>query len=206
MVTIRLKCYIRKRAKQLGVEMPSNYRDILVKHTDRSNLSGNRIVFLSLLENDVINGSPMIPAFIAFNYEWATRLVLFDNEETQKAFAITVGHELTHKDGDISKLIIGKERRKFVSWVSEVHADFGAAQKMTNSKRQALLEAIEYKRNLQKNDCDTPSHPSWKKRGEYVANYNFTEELIHIIAKDTGCNDIKLINKAANFYKLIILN
>ena len=94
---------------------------------------------------------------------------------------------------------------KFISWVNEVHADFGAAEKMADSSRNKLILSMKYKLSLKQTDNDSPTHPSWEKRLDYVSNYDFDETLIRKIAEDTGCQNEILINKIISYYKPIML-
>ena len=59
--------------------------------------------------------------------EWAFQLVV--DTEASAVFMITLGHELTHKEKEIScfRHLFGL---RFCTWINEVHADFGATQKM----------------------------------------------------------------------------
>lgn len=61
--------------------------------------------------------------------KWATQLVLFHSEEVHNTFLITIGHELTHKDCDIFFLRHEPQYIRFIAYVNELHADFGAAEK-----------------------------------------------------------------------------
>lgn len=117
---------------------------------------------------------------------------------------ITIGHELTHKEKDFFsfRYILSY---KFISWVNEVHADFGAAEKMADSSRNKLILSMKYKLSLKQTDNDSPTHPSWEKRLDYVSNYDFDETLIRKIAEDTGCQNEILINKIISYYKPIML-
>lgn len=42
----------------------------------------------------------MLPHYILCSTRWALRLVFHQDEKTFNAFRITIGHELTHKEGD----------------------------------------------------------------------------------------------------------
>lgn len=146
------------------------------------------------------------------NNEWAN-LLIKNNIEINNAFFITLGHELAHKDGDFAMLFwerkrkryIHKEDRKFVNWVTEVHHDFAAAEKMVGSSKEKLIESIDYKIAVKPNNTDSPSHPSWKQRKLYAEIGAFNRKLIDIIALDTDCTNITLIEEVSCFYKDIIL-
>lgn len=147
------------------------------------------------------------------NNEWA-RLLIQNKEESNNAFEITLGHELAHKDGDFAVLFwererkryIHKEDRKFVNWVTEVHHDFAAAEKMAESSKKKLIESIEYKIAMKPNNTDSTSHPSWRNRKEYAEAGIFSKKLIEKIAFQTNCLNIDLIERVCDFYKPISLH
>ena len=131
---------------------------------------------------------------------------MFLNNEIKDAFTITIGHERVHLEKDFFyKKPINKFGKKFVNWVNEVHADFGAAEKMADSSRDKLILSMKYKLSLKQTDNDSPTHPSWKRRLEYASNYDFNEALIQRIATDTGCDNEVLINNINAYYKPINL-
>ena len=114
---------------------------------------------------------------------------------------------MTHKDGDYFNLLSFGINKRFVNYVNEVHADFGAAKKMVNSDREKLIASMNYKLSLKANDKNTSDHPSWSTRKYYAENYNFNKELIERIAKDVGCNNKDLIEEVCKYYNSdIILN
>jgi len=160
--------------------------------------------FINLNE---VNASSIIPFTIVIYSKWAIKILENNDSETRNAFLLTLGHELTHKDKEFLSIIYFKKSKKFINWVNEVHADFGAAEKIVNSKREKLLLAMEYKSKLNPNSVDRQSHPSWKRRLDYATNYNFDENLIKQIYKDSGCKNTELLNKVLDFYidRFIIL-
>ena len=101
--------------------------------------------------------------------------------------------------------------------LNEVHADFGAAEKMVNGCKQKLLDSINYKSEinesiinsskLNKNEKNRKlgSHPSWSQRKKYVERGTFDDELIKEIAKTTGCYNTELIKKVREYYKSPII-
>ena len=95
--------------------------------------------------------------------------------------------------------------KTFINYVNEVHADFGAAEKMVDSDRHKLILSMKYKLSLKHTDNDLSSHPSWKRRLEYVSDYDFDEILIRRIADDAGCHNETLINEITSYYRPIIL-
>lgn len=186
--------------------MPKNKKQILNQYR---NINGNCILFSWLFNHDTktLNASALFYKLILISPEWAVRLVLFDDEETKNAFKITLGHELTHKDGDYFKLLSFGKNKRFVNYTNEVHADFGAAEKMVNSDRKKLIASMNYKLSLKANNKNTNDHPSWNTRKYYAENYNFNKKLIERIAKDVGCNNKDLIEKVCEYYNSdIILN
>ena len=207
MVSLLVYKRIKDRAKEHKLSVPKNYESIMCRYKKIRNLGKNRIVFSWLFDagSRVLNASPMIPGLIVLNAEWAAKIVLEDCEDTMNAFMITVGHELTHKDKEVNWVIYTGNNRKFVAQVNEIHADFGAAQKMCGSSRQALLKSIEYKRKNKKADDGDFAHPPWWKRYEYVNEYNFDKTLIRKIADDVNCQNERLINYLICFYDDIVL-
>lgn len=158
----------------------------------------------------LLNAKAVQPNHILVSPEWAAKLLLSKNEAIRNAFSITLGHEIMHNEGDFSCKHIYSKNKKFVNWVNEVHADFGAAQKMVNSNKQKLIDAIIYKRafkNKKKWDKPYDTHPSWNQRKQYATNFDFDDILIDQIAKDTGCENEDLKDKVKSFYrnKYIIL-
>lgn len=141
-----------------------------------------------------------------FVHKWATQVILYDNESTLNALKATIGHELTHKGGDFFSIPLGLKAYRFIAQTNEVHADFGAAQKMLNGGRTALLQAIKYKQDLVTGKDGDCTHPSWQRRYHYAANYNFNEELVCKIAEDVGCKNRKLIRQIISHYEEIDLN
>lgn len=142
---------------------------------------------------------------ILANSAWAIKLVLHYSVDLENGFLFTVGHELTHKDGDFPTTGFHSKNKKFVNWANEVHADFGAAEKMVNSSREKLLTSMDYKIAAKPNSIDSRSHPSWEHRKEYAELGAFDEKLIRRIALDVDCKNETLITDVVKFYKDIIL-
>lgn len=150
----------------------------------------------------LLNAKAVPPNYIIVSPEWATRLLLYDNEATRNAFLITLGHEMTHNENDFPTTGFHGKNKRFIDWVNEVHADFAAAEKMVECDRQKLLESIIYKRSFKKKwDKDDSSHPSWNKREIYAQKYDFNDVLIGQIQEDTECTNHKLVQKVKDFYK-----
>lgn len=206
---IFIKYHIIRRAKELKIKIPENYIAIINNIENVYTKNNIKIRFSILKDGNAkfINATSTIKKYIIFNAEWAARLVLFDDEETKNAFQITLGHELAHKDGDYFNLLFFGKNKRFVNYVNEVHADFGAAEKMANFDRKKLIASMNYKLSLKANDKNTSDHPSWNTRKYYVENYNFNKKLIERIAKDVECNNKDLIEKVYKYYNSnIVLN
>lgn len=139
--------------------------------------------------------------YILATQEWLINLIIDETDNTQNAFLITLGHELTHQDEEVSKKNISNEDKKFVNWVIEVYCDFGAAKKMVEYSRERLIKSMEYKINMKHSSIEDENHPSWNNRLKYATNYNFDKKLIKQIYTDSGCKNEKLLNKAIEFYK-----
>lgn len=216
MYNIVLYQYIKKRARKNGIYISYSEIEKRLKQVDLLS-STKKIKVLFLLWKagfaKSIEAIAIFPSYVICSYEWAVQLVINDSEDTFNAFLITLGHELAHKDGDFSvlfwerkrKCYICKEDRKFVNWVTEVHHDFAATEKIVGSSKEKLIESIDYKIAVKPNNTDSPSHPSWKQRKLYAEMGAFNRKLIDIIALDTDCTNITLIEEISCFYKDIIL-
>lgn len=155
----------------------------------------------------VPNASATIPGLILINAEWASRIVLDqDNPHMHDAFVLTICHEMTHQERDFYYFDLFSTDGKFVYWVDEVHADFGGIIKGLEGSRVRAKNAMNYKLSCKRSfDKDKRSHPSWNRRMEYVSNYDFDEKLIEQIASDCGCNNTKLISAIKNYFDKIEL-
>lgn len=206
MLSYLVRKRIQNRARDWNIPIPSNYRTNLNQYTHLDILNGNRLVYSWAYDSGskVINATALLHKTILVNAEWAARLALIKDQDTKDAFMITIGHELTHKEKDFFSFRYVLSY-KFISWVNEVHADFGAAEKMANSSRDKLILSIKYKLSLKHIDNDSSTHPSWKRRLEYASNYDFNEALIQRIATDTRCDNEVLINNISAYYKPINL-
>ena len=209
MHSIFMKMHLYRRAFELKKKVPKNYKEKLTEVVEE--VDSPVKVYLSGIKDapfSVLNAGAYpccFSDFILCTAEWAVRIVFFDSAETRNSFRITVGHELTHLDGDFSKKHYHRENWKFLSWVNEVHADFGGAQKMVGGSRELAVSGIRYKQKLKKKDHDG-SYPSWEKRAHYVEKYNFSIELLEIIAEQTGCTNRKLIEQVHEYYGDIVLH
>lgn len=191
------------------MDYPDNAAEILKKTMKYFKKKNINIFFSTFFhENqDYLNanaGYGRMP--IALNAEWAAHIVLKGHKpEVQNALLCTIGHELTHKDGDLYPTF-RKKNNKFIFWVNEMHADYGSAQKMVNSERIRLLSAMEYKLSQKKSDTEGSDHPSWRKRIYYVKNFEtFGDELINRVFSDTQCESEELLEKAKKHFQEIHL-
>ena len=178
---------------------------------DEYNLKHVPIVFSWLIDS----GSNFPTAFllrnnqICLNSEWAFLLISEKTNLVKRSFLASIGHELTHTKVDYVCRKSCITCRKFVNWVNEIHADFGAAEYALSSKRYLLLESFNFKRVLKlkacKKDRASFSHPSWEYRILCISQYNFDHFLIRKIANDCKCCDNNLIEDITNYYSEIKL-
>jgi hypothetical protein len=148
------------------------------------------------LESNTLNANAgLCKVPIVVTPKWASQLVFESSAETQNAFMMTLGHELTHKDRDIITLF-HPFHFKLYSWISEIHADFGAAQKFGGIyDRDSLLCSIDYKAKYAEYNMDGLEHPSWGTRRRYALHYNFNYELLEEIARNVSLNPSGMIMK-----------
>ena len=122
---------------------------------------------------------------IIFSLEWAAYLVLKNDKTVWNAFLCSIGHELTHRDGNDINSFLHPINIRFIAWANEVHADFESENKMLGQSRSRLIAAMKFKYSQKEQDQDSCSHPSWKRRIHYAENFEtFDEKLIRQIAKD----------------------
>lgn len=211
-ITRRAKNYIKKTAQKQNFSLQKNSFDVLYRYSLLAKEQEYRLLFCRMLmynkDAEVCNANyKHLP--IQVSQAYAAKLVLNDSNDIHNAFLMSLGHEMTHKDNDI-KVIKGmfiKNGTKFLAHVNEVHADFGAVQKLANNNREKQLKAMKYKQSYKKNvDVSDFCHPSWNQRYNYIEKYNFDEKLIRQIAADVGCTNEKLIEKAIRYFDIIRLN
>jgi len=193
--------------KQTGLEKEYIDRTIL-KITDYYDnlpqLRNNRIIYDYLfLGTSIYTASASIHGYIFISIAWLKRLIVYNDRRAYNALLLTIGHELGHKNSDFN--LFSVKNFKFLHWTTEVHHDFYGAEIMTNSNRVALVDAIKYKCKIKPNNKDSYTHPPWNRRLDYVLNYDFGEELIKKIAKDTRCQNEILISRISTFYDPIVL-
>lgn len=201
---------ILKKAQRLGLKVPKNYEDILNGYSNIKKPGNDKIIFTWFFGGNIptLDANATLKGKILFNAEWAARVVLFDNEETLNAFKSTVGHELTHKDREITiERCYSSLDKLFIRRINEVRADFGAGQRMLNSQRNLVLDAVNYKRALNSRGrrLKFDPHPTWEQRYNYIKNYNFSRELIYKIADDMNYHNKAIIEKVCDYYEDINL-
>lgn len=197
--------HVVQRSKEWGIPLPSNVQDILANIEDSFQEKGILLRFSEGrgLSSDKLgaNAGLFRSSFIMLTPEWAAYLVLKNSDVVQNAFLSTVGHEMTHKEGKDINPFRHLLNIKFVAWTNEVHADFGAKNKMLQNSHARLISALKFKLSQKVNDCEDCSHPSWKRRIHYAENFEtFDEKLIRQIAKDARCKNKKLIQKVIDHY------
>lgn len=215
MVSKETEKYIQRTANKKRISMPDNYLDSLSEYCLLVEKRGHKLEFKTgrnLAPNSLgANAGLLKKSSIVVTPEWAAKLVFENTDDTRNAFLITLGHELTHKDKEIFPLRYGFRWLSLIAYINEIHADYSAAQKMTDSKRSILLRSIDYKRHHKveirgMQDKDTPEHPSWSRRKSYVETFNFDAKLIRKIAHDLDCKNERIINHLIEFYDDIVLN
>lgn len=206
MISLMTKVYLRKQAKRENRILPDNYLDIL-KQVEKRNLpNGIHLRFSWLYKHtSTLDGVSFPSKYILLSTAWAFYIIFNNDDEMKNAFNITIGHEMTHKECDIFVLKHGPQFVKFIAYVNELHADFGAAQKMANSNRQSLLDSMKYKKEHKDEDKGNSSHPTWTQRIYYTEHYDFNQELIQQIAMDTGCKKQDIIDEVCEHFQEIKL-
>lgn len=145
-----------------------------------------RIKFSNFFLSDNLGANSSFKNTITLYPRWAYEILTNQSERLANAFRITIGHELTHKEGNLFFLKHGLRFLKVISWINEVHCDFAGAQKMANCNRAFLVDSCKFKKDKLSSDNEDCSHPSWDKRVKYAESYDFDEKLIRKIILDTG--------------------
>lgn len=217
--------YIRKRASQEKEEIlyrtKEGIKEALLNAVNSDLLEHVLVTYLWCLDFGVkYSNMSFWPRFnwCYINSEWAYILSIRNDEEVKTAFAVTIGHELTHKENfsfrkaKISHTKLTREDKMFLNWVNEVYADYGGAVKMGSGKKETLLQALHFKLTYAEKDqkihTDGFYHPCWDKRIKYANNGRFDSGLIAMIAEDAGCHNLELIRIVNIFFvnKEIILS
>lgn len=197
--------HVVQRSEEWDISLPLNTQDILTNIEDSFQKKGIHLRFANGrgLSSDKLgaNAGLFRSSFIVLTPEWAAYLVLKNSDIVQNAFLSTVGHEMTHKEGKDINPFRHLLNIRFVAWTNEVHADFGAKNKMLQNSHARLISALKFKLSQKVNDCEDCSHPSWKRRIHYAENFEtFDEKLIRQIAGDAKCKNKKLIQKVIDHY------
>ena len=113
-------------------------------------------------------------------------------------FVFTLGHEMTHKEGQYRPLFAVGRKRKFAGWVREVHADLGSLRKTGFTPER--VESCIRGRAREGPDLSRGLHPSWEYRIAMMKRKNFDAALIDQIARDLGMNDRRFCRKVNKHY------
>lgn len=161
-----------------------------------------------LLEPNKPNANAFSYKKIKINSAWAIKLLNnLNDEELLNAFAITIGHELGHKEKHINRLY-HLPNLKFLSWVQEVYCDFYGTAILAKNEKNKLISSIMYKMKNKNQDYSDTSHPSWNQRLEYARYGQFDDKLIAKIYENSGCKSEKILSIVLDFYeeRFIVLN
>lgn len=209
--------YIENKATNANIRLSENYLDVLKEYCGVVKSFGYKLSFRKGRGNnpEVLGCNSGYTKYMSIvaTPEWAATIVLDASAESRNAFLMTLGHELTHKEGDFNPLIgflvsilcltNPISGLRFVAHVNEIHADFGAVEKFAKDDKEKQIAAMQYKtKRKNERDKDTIAHPSWKHRIEYIEKYNFDKNLIKKIAKRSGCKCQKLIALVAKYYNV----
>ena len=113
-------------------------------------------------------------------------------------FLFTLGHEMTHKEGQYRPVFAVGRRRRFAAWVREIRADLGSLYKtgLTPERAETCI------RNRMRGGTDVSRgfHPSWEYRIAMMKMKSFDGALIDRIAEDLGMHDRRFVRRVKNFY------
>jgi hypothetical protein len=137
---------------------------------------------------------------ISLNTEWLRRIVKDEGEEGEKALAVSLAHEMSHRL-DYQQIVLNHNDRKFIKWINELFADYHAVQLALDGDTNLFEKTVKYKTNNSNVSKDYFSHPSWNRRVEYIKNYSFDSDFIRLVAKECNCNNQKLIDNVCNHFK-----
>lgn len=201
--------HVMRKAKKMNIPLPDDWKKILFRELDCFKENKIRIAYSWLWDSGgrVPNASSTIPRLILVNAEWAAMIVLLQNDEKMHdAFRLTIGHEMTHQNDHFFLARPFSKNARFTYWVNEVHADFGGAVMAFEGDVARCAEAMQFKKKCKgERDRDGYSHPSWRRRIEYIRDNDFNRELIYKIANITGCKNESLIEHVCDQYKDIKL-
>lgn len=194
--------HVKMRAREWDIPLPDNAEARIACIEERFRKKGILIKFSTFpsLNNGSLGANAGF-THIIFSLEWAAYLVLKNDKTVWNAFLCSIGHELTHRDGNDINPFLHPINIRFIAWANEVHADFESENKMLGQSRSRLIAAMKFKYSQKEQDQDSCSHPSWKRRIHYAENFEtFDEKLIRQIAKDARCKNKKLIQEVIDHY------
>lgn len=213
MVSEEIKEYIIQVAKRAQCALPENYIEILEEYVVQVKTLGYKLIF-EAKGHKRPDGLHAVSGYktISVTPGWAAQLVLHNTADTNNAFMIMIGHEMSHDDNTglpVWTYIFLIPYWKFLRHVREVYCDFSGTRKIGNSSREIFVKSIDYKIDFKKRileaDISDFTHPSWERRRYYAENFDFGEKLIRQIAKDVKCRNQWLINSVIRSYDEIIL-
>lgn len=113
-------------------------------------------------------------------------------------FIFTLGHEMTHKEGQYRPLFAVGRRRQFAAWVREIQADMESLHKTGLTPERAEMCI----RNRVRDGMDVSRgfHPSWEYRISMMKRKCFDGAVIDRIAGDLGMHDRRFCRKVKKFY------
>ena len=113
-------------------------------------------------------------------------------------FIFTLGHEMTHKEGQYRPVFAAGQRRKFAAWVREVHADLGSLHKtgLTPERAEKCIRNRVKKGKI----VSRGFHPSWEYRIAMMKMKCFDGAVIDRIAGDMGMHDRRFCRRVKKFY------
>ena len=209
MLSLFVMLSILRRAKKEHRELPANYKQILNEVAEKYSTDSIKVYYSWFWDagGRFPNASATIPGIILINSVWAFFLIYHhEDDRLIDAFKMTIGHEMTHQENDYFYLEPFSKGQKFVNWINEIHADYGGIMKAFDGDVNLGIKALEFKKKCQGDtDNDGRSHPSWRRRIEYIKKYDFDRDIIQEVAKTTGCSNQKLIDVVCEHYDTIIL-
>lgn len=177
---------IKRMAKKNNTIIENDYKQRISLFMKEIVSSEIKIKFSSFFLSGNLGANSSFKNTITLYPRWAYEILINQSERLTNAFRITIGHELTHKEGDLFPLKHGPKFLKVISWINEVHCDFAGAQKMVKCNRDFLVDSCKFKKEKMSSDNEDCSHPSWDKRVKYAESYDFDEKLIRKIISDAG--------------------
>lgn len=149
---ILVSFHIIRRAINKKKKIPKHIIEKLEDLENRTFPHNTKIRFTFFKDDfsKLLNAKAIPPNYVIISPEWAATLILENNITVENSFNITVGHEITHNLGDFSDAKLKNNDKYFISWINEVHADFGAAKEMANNSRNKLIQSMYYKLSRKK--------------------------------------------------------